>query len=46
MNAATRSLVSMRNPFQVAELAGRLAIRATGATILLLVTRHVLSPEF
>jgi hypothetical protein len=46
MNAATRSLVSMRNPSQVAELAGRLAILANGATILLLVTLHVLSSEF
>lgn len=45
-NAATRSLVSMRNPFQFAQLAGWFAILATGATIFLLVTLHVLSPEF
>jgi hypothetical protein len=45
-NAATRSLVSTRNPSQVAELASRLAILATSATLFLLVTLHVLSPEF
>ena len=44
--AATRSLVSTRNPSQVAEGAGWLAILATGATIVLLVTLHLLSPEF
>jgi len=45
-NAATRSLVSMRNPSQVAELARWFAIFATGATIFLLLILHVLSPEF
>jgi Protein of unknown function (DUF998) len=45
-NAATRSLVSMRSPSQLAELAGWLAILATSATIFLLVILHVLSPEF
>lgn len=44
--AATRSDVSMRNPYQVAELAAWFAILATGATIFLLLTLHVLSPEF
>jgi hypothetical protein len=45
-NAATKSLVSMRNSSQVAELARGLAILATSATIFLLVILHVLSPEF
>jgi hypothetical protein len=36
----------MKNRSQVAELAGWLAILATGATIFLVVTLHVLSPEF
>jgi hypothetical protein len=45
-NVATRSLVSMRNPSQVTEWACWLAILATGATIFLLVTLYVLSPEF
>jgi len=45
-NAAKGSLVSTRNPTQVAELAPWLAILATGATIFLLVSLHTLSPEF
>jgi Protein of unknown function (DUF998) len=45
-NVAKGSLVSTRNPTQVAELAAWLAILATGATILLLVSLHALSPEF
>ena len=45
-NTATESLVSMRSPSRVAELAAWLAILATGATLFLLVTLHVLSPEF
>jgi hypothetical protein len=45
-NAAKGSLVSTRNPTQVAELAAWLAIVATGATIFLLVSLHALSPEF
>jgi hypothetical protein len=44
--ATTRSLASTRNPSQVAEGAGWLAILATGATLFLLVSLHVLSPEF
>jgi hypothetical protein len=46
MIATTRSLVSMRKPSQIAELAGWLAILATGGTILLLATLHLVSPEF
>jgi len=45
-NSAKGSLVSTRNPTQVAELAAWLAILATGATISLLVSLHALSPEF
>jgi len=45
-NAAKGSLVSTRNPTQVAELAAWLAILATGATLFLLVSLHALSPEF
>ncbi len=45
-NAAKGSLVSTRNPTQVAELAAWLAILATGATMSLLVSLHALSPEF
>jgi hypothetical protein len=45
-NVANRQLVSAKIPFQVAELAGWLAIFATGATLVLLVSLHVLSPEF
>ena len=45
-NVAKRSLVSMRNPSQVAESAAWLAILATGATIFLLASLHALSPEF
>ena len=44
--AAANPLFSMNNPSQMADLAGRLAILATVATILLLATLHVLSPEF
>src|ERR1035438_1888465 len=44
--AATNQLISVSNPSQIAELAGRLAILATLTTILLLATLHVLSPEF
>ena len=45
-NVAKKSLLSMRNSSDVAELAAWLAILATGATIFLLVSLHVLSPEF
>jgi hypothetical protein len=45
-NAAKGSLVSTRNPTQVAELAAWLAILANSATIFLLVSLHALSPEF
>jgi len=45
-NVTKRSLVSMRNPSQAAELAAWLAILATGATIFLLISLHALSPEF
>ena len=45
-DAAKGSLVSTRNPTQVAELAAWLAILATGATLFLLVSLHALSPEF
>src|SRR5579864_509465 len=44
--ATTRSLVSTGNPSQVAKGAAWLAILATGATIVLLVSLHLLSPEF
>jgi hypothetical protein len=44
--AATNQLISVSNPSQIAEPAGRLAILATITTILLLATLHVLSPEF
>ena len=44
--AATNQLISVSNPSQIAEPAGRLAILATLTTILLLATLHVLSPEF
>src|SRR5260370_38788405 len=45
-NSAKGSLVSTRNPTQVAELAAWLAILATAATMFLLVSLHALSPEF
>ena len=45
-NVAKWSLVPIRNPSQVAELAAWLAILATAATISLLVSLHALSPEF
>jgi hypothetical protein len=44
--AATKPLSSQRNPSQFGELAAWLAMLATGATLLLLATLHVLSPEF
>jgi hypothetical protein len=45
-HAATRSLVSVKYPSQIGESADWLALCATGATIFLLATLHVLSPEF
>jgi hypothetical protein len=45
-DVAKGSLVSTRNPTQVAESAAWLAILATGATIFLFVSLHALSPEF
>jgi hypothetical protein len=45
-NAAKTPPVSMRNPSQATEVASWFAILATSATIFLLVTLHVLSPEF
>jgi hypothetical protein len=45
-NLANRPLMSVKTRFQVGELAGWLAILATGATLLLLASLHVLSPEF
>ena len=45
-NVAKWSLVPIRNPSQVAELAAWLSILATAATISLLVSLHALSPEF
>jgi len=44
--AVTKPLSSTSNPWQFGELAAWLAMLATGATILLLATLHVLSPEF
>jgi hypothetical protein len=44
--AATKPLSATNNPRQSGELAAWLAMLATGATILLLATLHVLSPEF
>jgi len=38
--------MSVKTRFQVGELAGWLAILATGATLLLVASLHVLSPEF
>jgi len=45
-NAATRSIPSVNTPLQIVKSAGWFAIVATVATIFLLVTLHVLSPEF
>ena len=45
-NAATKPLLGMTNPSQIGEPAAWLAILATVATLLLLATLHVLSPEF
>lgn len=46
MNTTTRSSISMKNQSQVAEWAGWFAILATGSAIGLLITLHLLSPEF
>lgn len=45
-NAATKSIPSATTPLQIVKSAGWFAIVATVATIFLLVTLHVLSPEF
>jgi hypothetical protein len=45
-DVANKPLMRTKTPFQVPELAGWLAILATGATLVLLVSLHVLSPEF
>ncbi|HZM09814.1 MAG TPA: DUF998 domain-containing protein [Candidatus Limnocylindrales bacterium] len=45
-NAATKSFPSINTPLQVVKSAGWVAILATVATVFLLVTLHVLSPEF
>src|SRR5207249_152602 len=45
-NAGTRPPLPVSDPSQIAEPAAWLAILATGATILLLVALHILSPEF
>ena len=45
-NAGTRPPLPVSDPSQIAESAAWLAILATGATILLLVALHILSPEF
>ncbi len=46
MNKTTSSLFSANNSSQIVEPAAWLAILSTSATILLLVSLHVLSPEF
>ena len=45
-NDGTRPPLPVSDPSQIAEPAAWLAILATGATILLLVALHILSPEF
>lgn len=45
-NELTKPLASMSKPSHIAEMAGWLALLATGATILLLASLHLLSPEF
>jgi hypothetical protein len=45
-NVSTNQLVAMSKPSTIVEIAGWLAIFATGATILLLASLHLLSPEF
>jgi hypothetical protein len=46
MNTAAKPLLSRTNPSQISEWAAWSAILTTVATILLLVTQHILSPEF
>jgi hypothetical protein len=45
-NAGTRPPLPVSDPSQIVEPAAWLAILATGATTLLLVALHILSPEF